>query len=363
LTSATTVFLVLVAPLNATKRKLTQYAINGPFQLAFDSEGNLYVAEDFGHRILKIDFSNSSVTIVAGNGKECCSKESASARNTSVFDLESMAVDRKDDIYFGGINAKDGAFIREVDSSGTVRTIIGGPTARTQITLQGVPLRDADIRDPKGMVFAQSGTLIFSIDGSYLLAELTGDKAVRIAGRGEKGFSGDGGKALNATFDLPSCLASDTKGNLFVADYFNHRVRRIDAKSKIIATVAGNGTAHSSGDGGPAVQAGLPYPFGIAVDAKDNVYIIENGVGRIRRVDSGTGLIRTIAGTGQWGFTGDGGRAMKAEIAPAAIALGPDGDLYFSDIENNRIRRIDMHTGIISTVAGNGLPKRKVVIE
>lgn len=360
----TVLFLALFLPSNASKRKLTEIAINGPFQLAFDSKDDLYVVEHYGHRILKIDHSMSSVSVVAGNGRECCFKEGTSARNISVYSIESFAVDGNGDIYFGGINAKDGAFIREIDSAtGIVRTIAGAPAARTQITAKGVPPLEADVGDPKGMVLAKSGSLIFSVDGSYLLAELTDGKAVRLAGRGEKGFSGDEGLAVNATFDWPGFLTSDAEGNIFIADYFNHRIRRIDAKSRIVTTVAGNGSTHSSGDNGPAVEAGVTYPFGIAIDSQENVYLIENGAGTIRRVDSKTGLIHTIAGTGQEGFSGDGGQAIKAEIAPDAIALDSSDNLYFSDIGNNRIRKVDTHTGVISTILGNGLPKRKIIIE
>jgi len=363
---AFTAFLVLLSfvPSSATKRKLTEYAINGPYLLAFDSKNNLYVSEHYGHRILKIDFSKSSVTVVAGNGKECCFREGASARSVSLYDVESMAVDKEGDVYFGGINAKDDAFIREVDSAThTIRTIAGGPASRTQITANGVPPLEADVSDPKGFVFAKSGLLIFSVDGSYLLAEIADGKGVRLAGRAEKGFSGDGGLATNATFDLPGFLTSDENGDIFIADYFNHRIRRIDAESGVVSTVAGDGAVQSSGDGGPAVEAGVVYPFGIAVDSEGNLYFIENGAGTIRRVDGRTGLIATIAGTGHWGFKGDGGQATKAEIAPAAIALDSLGNLYFSDIADNRIREVDMRTGVISTVAGNGLPKRKVIIE
>lgn len=359
--------IVVVAPVlgspNATKQDLTKYIINGPYQLVFDSKNNLYVAEHYGRRILRIDLSKSSVDVVAGNGKECCFKEGAPARKVSVYGLESLLVDSSGDIYFGGINAKDGAFIRKVDSvTSTVRTIAGGPAARAQITSSGVPPLEADVRDPKGMVFAKSGSLIFSVDESYLLAELTDGKAVRVAGRAKKGFSGDGGLAINAEFDEPGFLTSDREGNLFIADYFNHRIRRID-KSGIVGTVAGNGAPQSSGDGGPAIKAGVIYPFGTAVDSQENLYLIENGSGTIRRVDAKTGLIITIAGTGRPGFSGDGGPATKAEIDPAAVAIDSQGNLYFSDIGNNRIRKIDTHTGIISTVVGNGLPKRKVIIE
>ncbi|MDR3412096.1 MAG: hypothetical protein P4L87_14330 [Formivibrio sp.] len=354
-------FFVLL-PLIAAKRQLTEIAINGPFQLAFDSQGNLYVVEHYGRRIVKIDAAMSSIQVVAGNGKECCFHEGASARSTAIYDVDSMVVDSKGNVYFGGLNARDGAFIRKLDSAtNRVSTVAGQPSPSRRITPEGVPLLQADVRDTKGMVVTKSGSLIVSVDESYLLAELTSD-AKRVAGRGLKGFSGDGGRAIDATFDLPSFLTVDANGNLFVADYFNHRIRRIDVNTQIVTTVAGNGSTQSSGDNGPAIAAGVVYPFGIAVDSEGNLYVIENGAGTIRRVDSKTGFIHIIAGTGHQGFSGDGGQATKAEIMPAAIALDSRGNLYFSDIGNNRIRKIDTHTGVISSVVGNGLPKRKITI-
>ncbi|MGH9736548.1 MAG: hypothetical protein ACRD8A_18405 [Candidatus Acidiferrales bacterium] len=273
-------------------------------------------------------------------------------------------MDSNGDIYLGVVNARNGALVGKIDgTTGAVNTVAGRPSPSIKITAEGVPLLQADLRDPTGIAFTKDGALVISVDMSNLLARLGGGKATRVAGRGEKGYSGDGGLAVNAKFDLPSSLASNANGDLFVADYFNHRIRRIDAKSGIITTVAGNGSTHSSGDNGPAVEAGVGYVSGIAVDSQENVYLIEKGAGTIRRVDGETGFIRTIAGTGHQGFSGDGGQATKAEIAPAAIALDSSGDLYFSDIDSNRIRKVDVHTGVISTVVGNGLPKRKVIVE
>lgn len=356
--------LAALALLSATKRNLTEVAINGPFQLAIDSKGNLYVAEHYGRRILEIDRSMSSMRVVAGNGKECCFEEGASARSISVDGLRSMTVDSKGNIYFGGVDARDSSYIRKIDAAtGTVQTVAGGPMARTPITPEGVPIAQADIEDPAGLVLTKSGSLIVSIDLSDLLAEIAGGQAKRVAGLGEKGYSGDYGLATDATFDSPGFLTSDSKGDLFVADYFNHRIRRIDGKTGMITTVAGNGATDSCGDSGPATEAGVPYPFGVAADSDGNVFLIENGAGTIRMVDRKTGFIYRNAGKGERGFNGDGGPATEAVIDPAAIVLDSAGDLYFSDISDNRIRKIDLHTGIISTVAGNGLPKRKVVIE
>ncbi len=129
----------LFVPLNGAKRRMTEIAVNGPFQLAFDSQDNLYVVELYGRRILRIDSSMSSVKVAAGNGKECCFKEGAPARSISVDGVDSVAVDSKDNIYFGGRTARDGAFIRKVDgSTNTVSTVAGRPSGSAPITPEGV---------------------------------------------------------------------------------------------------------------------------------------------------------------------------------------------------------------------------------
>jgi trimeric autotransporter adhesin len=354
-------FLLALLPVIAAKRKLTETPINGPSLLAFDSEDNLYVVEKYGRHILKIDSKTKSVAVLAGNGKECCFEDGSPARNSSVYDVYSLAVDGQGSVYYGGRNAKDDAFVRKVDlRTGRTFTVAGRAGAETRVTPTGVSSLAADVSDPKGLVVTKSGQLIVAIDMSYQLAELAAI-AKTVAGRSVKGFSGDGGLAIDAVFDLPSSLASDSEGNIYVADYFNHRIRRIDAKTQIITTVAGNGSAKESGDNGPATEAGLPYPSGIAIDSGGDLFTI--GYGTVRRVDRKTGTIKTIAGTRQPGFSGDGGPATQAQIAPSGLALDSNNNLFISDANVNRIRRIDRQTGIISTFAGNGLPTRKIIIE
>jgi DNA-binding beta-propeller fold protein YncE len=158
-------------------------------------------------------------------------------------------------------------------------------------------------------------------------------------------------------------MAIDPSGNVFVADYFNHRIRRIDGQTGIVTTVAGNGSGVSSGEGQAAIDAGVPYPYALAVDSLGNLFIIENGTFKVRKVDANSGIIRTVAGTGHDGFSGDGGLATDADMNPVGIALDRQGNLYISDMVHNRIRRVDGETGVISTVAGNGLPRRKSHIE
>jgi len=178
----------------------------------------------------------------------------------------------------------------------------------------------------------------------------------RFAGTGEPGYYGDGGPACSAKLNGPAGLAIDKEDNVYVADLINCMVRKIDGRTGSIMTIAGSGQRGCEGDGGPATSAKLNRPEGVFVDDKRNLYIADSGNHRIRKVDSRTGLIKTIAGTGQKGFGGDGEKAETATLNhPAGVVVDSHGNIYFNDYGNDRIRKID-NQGIISTYAGTGVP-------
>ncbi len=176
-----------------------------------------------------------------------------------------------------------------------------------------------------------------------------------VAGTGVLGSSGDSGLATAAQLNGPSDVAIDTAGNLYIVDSGNNRIRKVTAATGIITTVAGGGSS-GLGDGGLATAAELTSPEDAIVDAAGNLYISDYDVNRIRKVTATTGIITTIAGTGGYGFSGDLGVATAAEFqSPGYIALDGDGNLYVADYNNNRIRKITASTGIITTVAGTGV--------
>jgi uncharacterized protein (TIGR03437 family) len=173
-----------------------------------------------------------------------------------------------------------------------------------------------------------------------------------VAGNGIGGFSGDGGSALAAALNGPESVALDGAGNLYIADAGNHRIRRVDA-SGTIRTIAGNGIQGFSGDGGPATAAQLSQPYRVAVDGAGNLYIADYGNNRIRKVNT-SGIISTVAGNGAVGFSGDGGLATSATLnGPLGVAVDSMGNIYLSDTSNQRVRKVSP-SGIITTVAGKG---------
>jgi sugar lactone lactonase YvrE len=175
-------------------------------------------------------------------------------------------------------------------------------------------------------------------------------------GTGDNGFAGDGGSATAALLNGPFDVAFDGTGNLYFSDTFNHRIRRIDARTGVITTVAGNGDAGYSGDGGPATHAALNEPYGIVLDRAGNLFIADRLNRRVRRVDSASGIVTTLAGTGEAAYSGAGGPAAEAGLAePNGLALDADErHLYMADVADHRVRVIDLHTGSIDTFAGTG---------
>ena len=176
----------------------------------------------------------------------------------------------------------------------------------------------------------------------------------RIVGSNPVGFGGDGGPAISANLYYPSNVAVDRSGNVYIADKWNHRIRRVAASTGIITTVAGNGNGGLSGDGGPAINARIEYPSGIVIDRSGNLLIADTQNHRIRRVALNTGIITTVVGTIE-GFSGDGSSATTAKLSfPSGLALDSSGNMYIGDTNNNRIRRVDAVTNNITTIAGYG---------
>jgi len=179
-----------------------------------------------------------------------------------------------------------------------------------------------------------------------------------VAGTGQAGYSGDGGPATESQIKGPFGVLKGPDGALYICDTYNHVIRRV-APNGTITTVAGTGQKGYSGDGGPATRARLNEPYEVRFDAAGNMVFVEMKNHLVRQVDAQTGRIRTIAGTGKHGFSGDGGPATKATMnRPHSIQFGPAGHLYICDIGNHRIRRVDAKTGRITTFAGTG--KRKL---
>ncbi len=285
----------------------TQASFRLPGGVVVDGAGHLYIADSGNHRIRRVDAATGVITTVAGTGEPGLSGDGEPATQASLFSPSGVYVDGAGTLYIADTNNNR---IRRVDAATGLITTVAGTGASAGFVVKPV------------------------------------------AGPSQDGSSfGDGGPATQASLAFPSGVYIDEAGHLYIADNGNHRIRRVDAATGIITTVAGG----SYGDGRPATQASLRDPRGVDVDGAGTLYIADSGNHRIRRVDAATGVITAVAGTGEQGFSGDGGPATQAGLAfPSGVVVDGAGTLYIADTWNQRIRRVDGATGVITTVAGNG---------
>ncbi|MDR3617950.1 MAG: hypothetical protein P4L85_01270 [Paludisphaera borealis] len=246
------------------------------------------------------------------------------------------------------------AFALVCASDGVVDDLAG--TGQPGFSGDGGPAVQAVVNQPFDLVYNAAGDLFFADTGNHRVRRVDATTGVvtTIAGNGEKGFSGDGGPATAARMDEPYGLAIDQDGNLYFADRLNRRIRRVDAKTGAIATIAGDGSNASSGDGGPGVKASIVEPNDVALDGRGQLAIADVSGHRVRVLDLSTGIISTLAGDGKGSHSGDGGPAKNASLSgPRAIRFTPDGALLILERNGNTLRSVSAD-GTITTLAGNG---------
>ena len=311
-----------------------------PRSLSVDGSENLYIADTNNHRIRRVDGATGTITTMAGNGIYGFSGDGGPAIDARLSYPQGVCVDGSGNLYIAHANSHR---IRRVDgATGIISTVAGNGT--TGLSGDGGPATEASLWNPHGVSVDASGNLYIADKSNSCIRRVDGATGIitTVAGIGTVGFSGDGGPATEARLNSPYGVLVDGPGNLLIADRSNHRIRRVDGATGIITTVAGNGTAGFSGDGGPATEASLWYPNKVSVDVSGSIYVADSGNHRIRRVDGATGIITTVAGDGTAGFAGDGGPAADARLAwPSGVSVGGSGDLYIADSKNDRIRVVD----------------------
>jgi sugar lactone lactonase YvrE len=331
----------------------TAASLNRPHGVALDAAGNLYFADSYNHRIRKVTAAGT-ITTVAGNGQRGYSGDGGPAVSASLSYPTGVALDAAGNLYIadsGNINTRADSGnlrIRKVTAAGTITTVAGN--GQFGYSGDGGPAISASFSYPTGVALDAAGNLYIADAWSLRIRRVTPAGTITTVAGG--GSGGDGGPATAAYLGEPMGVALDAAGNLYIAEAFNNRIRKV-APGGTISTVAGNGQQGYSGDGGPAISASFSYPTGVALDAAGNLYIADTMNRRIRKVTLG-GTITTLGGNGLFKYAGDGGPAAAASLAaPMGVALDAAGNLYFADNYNRRIRKVTAG-GTITTAAGNG---------
>jgi len=321
----------------------TQARLYHPRGLAVDAVGNIYIADSENQAIRKVDTNDTITTVTRG------------AYPSSLHDV---TVDAQGNVYIA--NGYNQHHIQKIDVNGGVTTVAGGNGSG--FSGDGGPATEARLREPSGVAVDAQGNLYIGDTKNQRVRKVDPNGIITtVAGNGAKGYSGDGGPATLARLNRPMGVALDAQGNLYIADTGNARIRKVDT-SGIITTIAGGGNPPDGlGDGGPATESHLDQPTGIAVDAAGNLYIVDYWRNyRVRKVDT-NGIITTVAGSGpidgSGAYGGDGGPATEARLDhPWGVAVDPQGNPYIGDSYNNRIRKVAPSSTFADLMTGADIP-------
>ena len=383
----------------------TSATLNTPQGAAFDSNANLYIADTGNNVVRKVSALDGTISTFAGNGQAGFGGDNAQAAQATLQEPTAIVVDGFNNIY---INDEGNRRIRKVNTQGIISTYAGGgnlPFQGTSLAMSisfldpaaialdaganlyiadfaanrvvrvdaqtgmatnvagtgaaGVPAEGSvaavsPLYGPGGLAVDSAGDIYVSDTNSFKIRKISASGLITsVAGNGLAGFSGDGGPALQANLNATFGLALDKQSNLLLADRDNFRVRRVASAGQTISTVAGNGTSFDNGI--PAANLLLFEPTGVSIAPDGSLYIADSASDVVRRVRM-DGSSFTVAGTGGHGFSGDQGLATSAELStPFGIGFDTLGNFYIADTDNNRIRKVDTN-GVITTVAGNGTP-------
>jgi sugar lactone lactonase YvrE len=308
--------------------------LNQPRDTAIGPDGSVYVADTLNHRIRKISPSGV-ITTVAGDGTTAFDGDNQAATKASLYWPHDVFVDATGLIYIADSNHHR---IRRVDLNGKIATVAG--TGSVGSSGDGGPAVKARLKNPKSVVVHGSSLYVAALDNKVRRIDLSTGVITTIAGTGTAGYAGDGGPAGAARLNAPQRLQVDSRGNVYVADSGNNAVRRIDAATGVISTVAGTGVQGYNGTTGAATTIQLNQPRGIALEGDGVLYVADTGNHRVRKVVLATGALTTVAGSTR-GYAGDGGPAGAARFNnPRGLTVAPDGGLLVADTFNSRLRRI-----------------------
>jgi prepilin-type N-terminal cleavage/methylation domain-containing protein len=336
-----------VAGFSGDSGPATSAQLEFPIGVVTDSQGNLFISDLENDRVRRVDASTGTITTYAGGGIVIPTNfdDEILATSAVLSNPQKLAIDSSDNLYIADKGTKR---VRRVDAiTGIITTVAG--TFGPGIDADNIQAITAELNDISGLAVNAAGDVFIAQwgPGKVRKVDFATGVITTVAGIGTPvGPLGDGGPAINASLDRPASLALDSLGNLYIADAGHSRIRRVDASTQLISTFAGGGSSFS--DNVLATATSLNFAVGIAIDGSDNVFIADRFNQRIRRVDSATNLIVTVAGTGTAGFFGDDGPATEAELNhPWEVDVDNSGNLYIADLSNHRVRKVTFSAPVV----------------
>lgn len=316
-----------------------------PNQVCVDKFGSILIADAFNNRIRKIDAGgNITTTAGKGTGTGSYSGDGGVATNANLWIPDGICSDTMGNIYIADGNNHR---IRKVTiSTGVITTVAGNGIAGN--SGDGNPATNAELNGPEGVAVDKAGNIYICnlFSNNIRKVNVTTGLITTVAGTSSSGYSGDGELAIHAQLSGPGQPIIDSAGNIIFTDVDNSVIRKILSSTGIITTIAGIGTAGYSGDGGPATNAKLHEPYGICFDKNWNIYFAEYWNGAIRKIDAVSGIITTVAGNGTQGYSGDGGLATNAQLKPNGVVVDANNNIIIADYLNHRIRKVYSNVGV-----------------
>jgi len=334
-------------------KRLSAINLIYPNGLAIDDKGDLHISDIGAHRVLKLD-RRGHLTVIAGTGEGGFVGDGGPATKARLFAPHDLAFDSAGDLLIADtFNHR----IRRVDRRGTITTVAGNGLAA--YSGDGGQATQASLNTPQGIAFDREGALLIADTFNHVVRRVDNSGKIATLAGTVPGHGGDGGGAKLAQINLAMAVAVAPDGAVYISDAANSRIRRVSTDG-VIQTVAGYGPAQDTygagfaGDGGPPEKAKICPATDLKFDASGALYISDSGNNRIRVIRAG--VVTTVAGSGRQGFGGDGGKALQAELnTPQKIAVAKDGSLFIADRANHRVRKVDMR-GRIVTIAGISKP-------